>query len=55
MRHPHQSDERLPLEADNARLRLALEAANKLLWQEGYTTAQPEVAAIEAALANKGE
>ncbi len=28
----------------------ALEGANKLLWQEGFTTSQPEVAAIEAAI-----
>lgn len=29
----------------------ALEGANKLLWQEGFTISQPEVAAIEIAIA----
>lgn len=38
------------LEAQAAAMRDALEAANKLLWDNGYTTAQPEVSLLETAL-----
>ncbi len=44
------------LRAINADLLAALEDANKLLWQEGFTTSQPEIVKIEAAIAKaRGE